>query len=123
MQVNKVKLSKPASDRLKQLKGRTGLTPNLLCRMGFCMSLNEPAIPDPDTYDHDGAEFNRYTLLGEFDSLFVALLKQRAASDGIPTEELGEQFRAHLNRGVMTINAHLKSLRDLPKLALASCDE
>lgn len=123
MQVNKFKLSKPASDRLKQLKGRTGLTPNLLCRVGFCMSLNEPAIPDPDAYDHDGAEFNRYTLLGEFDPFFVALLKQRAASDGIPAGELHEQFRAHLNRGVMTLNAHLKSLRDLSKLVLANCEE
>lgn len=120
MQVNKIKLSKAATDRLKQMKGRTGLTPNLLCRIGFCLSLNEPAIPNVTSYDHEGAEFNRYTLLGEYDALFVAMLRQRMLQDDLPPEEMSEQFRAHLNRGVMTVNAHVKSLADIPRLATIS---
>lgn len=123
MQVNKIKLSKAATDRLKQLKGRTGLTPNLLCRIGFCLSLNEPAIPVAASYDHEGAEFNRYTLLGEYDALFVAMLRQRLLQDDLSPGDMAEQFRAHLNRGVMTVNAHVKSLADIPRLSAVSLSQ
>src|SRR6185503_3378092 len=77
MQINKIRLTNDASERLKQMKGRTGLTHNILARIGFCLSLNEPAIPNPDQYPEEDREFNRYTLLGEWDDIYVALLKQR----------------------------------------------
>ena len=53
MSFNKVRISKIASVRLSILKGRTGLTPNILCRIGFCLSLSEPSIPNPDDYDEN----------------------------------------------------------------------
>ena len=113
MQINKIKLTKDASERLKQLKARTGLTPNILSRIGFCLSLNEPAIPNPDQYPEEDREFNRYTLLGEWDDLYVALLKQRLAHDGVASNNLEDQFRAHLNRGVMTLGGLVKNVADI----------
>ncbi len=117
MRINKIRLTKDASDRLKQLKARTGLTPNILSRLGFCLSLNEAAIPNPDRYPEEDREFNRYTLLGEWDDMYVALLKQRLAHDQVPLAQLEDQFRAHLNRGVMTLSGFVKSVADLAHLS------
>jgi DNA sulfur modification protein DndE len=116
MRVNKIRLSKDASERLKHLKARTGLTPNILSRFGFCLSLSDPAIPNPEQFAEDDREFNRYTLLGEWDELFVALLKQRLAQDRMPQAQLEDQFRAHVNRGILSLYGLAKGLTDLARL-------
>lgn len=117
MKLNKIKLSTEASDRLTQLKAKTGLKPNILSRIGFCVSLSEPAIPDPDKYPEEDREFNRYTLLGEWDGLYVALLKQRLLNDGLSEEELERQFRAHVHRGILSLGRVAKSLPDIMRLS------
>jgi DNA sulfur modification protein DndE len=117
MKMNKVRLCSEASERLKHLKARTGLTPNILCRLGFCLSLGEVSLPDPEVFPEDGSEFNRYTLTGEWDALFVALLKQRCANGGPASPNgLEGQFRAHLNRGVLMLYKSCKDLSDLQRL-------
>ena len=116
MQLNKIKLTKESSDRLKTLKARTGLTPNILCRIGFCLSLREPTIPDPTTYPEEDREFNRYTLLGEWDDLYVALLKQWCAENSTNEHELEAYFRSHINRGVENVSKSIKSISDVAKL-------
>jgi DNA sulfur modification protein DndE len=63
MQLTKLRLTTEASNRLRFVAGKIGLTPNLLCRIGFCFSLSEPPIPNPDDYPEEDREFNRYTLL------------------------------------------------------------
>jgi DNA sulfur modification protein DndE len=117
MKLNKVILSNEASDRLKQLKGRTGLTPNILGRIGFCLSLSELAVPDPASYLEEQREFNRYTLLGEWDDLYIALLRQRLYEDGIPDDQAEAQFRAHLHRGIILLSRIAKSLPNVLRLA------
>ncbi|MEM2613005.1 MAG: DNA sulfur modification protein DndE [Nitrososphaerota archaeon] len=117
MSFNRVKISKVATVRLSILKGRTGLTPNILCRIGFCLSLSEPSIPNPDDYDENGQEFNRYTLTGEWDKLFIALLKERLINDGLDLKkDLIPQFKAHLNRGAILLFDKVKDLTDLYEL-------
>jgi DNA sulfur modification protein DndE len=117
MRLNKIVLSTEASDRLKQLKAKTGLTPNILSRIGFCLSLSEPGIPNVELYPEEDREFNRYTLLGEWDDLYVALLRQRLLQDGMPTEQIEDHFRAHLHRGVIALAKLAKGLPDLIRLA------
>ena len=89
--------------------------PNVLCRLGLSLSLMEPGIPKPEAYSTDGSEFNRYTLMGEWDPLIVALLKERCAADGLPldNDSLVKQFRAHLNRGVELLYARVRGVSDL----------
>ncbi|MBP7508128.1 MAG: DNA sulfur modification protein DndE [Prolixibacteraceae bacterium] len=117
MTFQRVKLSKPATFRLQQLKGKTGLTPNILARIAVCYSLNEPKIPNPAEYDEEGQEINRYTLTGEWDSLFMALIRERCIEDGLdPENDLFPQFRAHMNRGVMSIFSRIKDLSDFRSL-------
>ena len=116
MKLTKLRLSKDASNRLRFLAGRTGLTPNLLCRIGFCLSLAEPSSPNPDEYPEEEREFNRYTLLGEYDDLFVALLKERCRGDGVDLTRVPDYFRAHVNRGVILLQACVRSLGDITVL-------
>lgn len=114
MSFNRIRISKQATARLSMLKGRTGLTPNILCRIGLCLSLRDPSIPDPKNYDETGQEFNRYTLTGELDLLFISLLKERLLKDNLdPIEDLVPQFKAHLNRGAITLFDRVKNLNDI----------
>ena len=114
MSFTRIKLSKESTKRLSLLKGKTGLTPNILSRLAFCLSLNEYGLPDPAIYDEDGKEFNRYTLTGEWDILFIALRKEQLIKDGIDISvELLPYFKAHLNRGVTTLYNRVKNLADL----------
>lgn len=104
-----------ADNWLRVLKSRTGVTPNVLCRIGYCLSLDEPGIPNPDKYREDSErEINRYTLLGEHDGTYVALLRQRLCDDGIADDTaLDDHFRAHVNRGVILLAARVKALPGL----------
>lgn len=119
MKLTKLRVTKEASNRLRFLAGRTGLTPNLLCRLGFCLSLADPAIPDPAMFPEEDREFNRYTLLGEYDPLFVALLRQRCHKEGITENELPGAFRAHMNRGIILLQQRIRSVGDLGTLVPA----
>jgi DNA sulfur modification protein DndE len=117
MTFQRIRLSKPATFRLQQLKGKTGLTPNILARIAFCYSLNEPKIPNPEEYDEEGQEINRYTLTGEWDALFIALMRERCIDDNLdPETDLFPQFRAHINRGVMSMFSRIKDLSDFRSL-------
>lgn len=116
MKLTKLRLTKDASNRLRFLAGKTGLTPNLLCRIGFCISLAERSIPNPNDFEDEDREFNRYTLLGEYDALFIALLKQRCHEDGLAEDKLAEFFRAHMNRGIVLLQQRVRSLADIPGL-------
>ena len=116
MQLTKIKLTKEAANRVRYTAGRTGLTPNLLCRIGLCLSLTDPTIPNPELFHEEEREFNRYTLLGEYDDLFVALLVERCRRDGVNQEHLSAYFRAHLNRGVILLGQRVRSVADLVQL-------
>jgi DNA sulfur modification protein DndE len=116
MKLTKLRLTKDASNRLRFVAGKTGLTPNILCRIGFCLSLRDPLAPNQSEYSDEDREFNRYTLLGEFDELFIALMRQRSTIDGLNSSNLPDYFRAHMNRGVMLLHQRVKSLSDIASL-------
>lgn len=114
---NRVQIGSKATTRLQMLKGDTEITPNYLCRIGLCYSLNEPRPPNLEEYNSDGQTFNRYTLLGEHDALYMALLKERLLQEGMdPEDDLEEQFVAHLNRGVIRTFGNINELTDFYQL-------
>lgn len=116
MKLTKLRLTKEASNRLRFVAGKTGLTPNLLCRIGFCLSLKEVPVPNPADYPEEDREFNRYTLLGEHDALFVGLLIERCREDGLNLSTLPDYFRAHMNRGVILLQQRVKGIADIAGL-------
>lgn len=117
MKYSRIKFSKEASETLARMKGRTGLTPNILCRIGFCLSLNDPTTPDPKDYPSDGdREIDRQVLTGHWDDMFLAILKERCLKDNIQQEEMLATFRAHMNRGVLLLDKRVKSIKDIARL-------
>lgn len=72
---NRIRVSRSAADALRILKGRTGLTPNLICRMAFVVSLSDGVIGADKATDLAGSEFNLPTLFGEDVSAYEALLR------------------------------------------------
>lgn len=122
MSLNRIYIGEDVDLRLRNLKARTGLTPNLLCRLGICLSLAEDGVPDPGLYaDGQKREFNRYTLTGQWDHLFLGLVRERLVRDGLdPEGQLEVQFKAHLSRGVLLLYQRVKTLADLMDLVVAS---
>jgi DNA sulfur modification protein DndE len=117
MNLNRLRVCQEADLRLRSLKARTGLTPNLLCRLGFCLSLNDPTPPDPAQYPEDGPrEINPYILIRPWESLILALIKERCHRDGFGEETFEDQFRAHVNRGVLMLYKQVCDLSDLAQL-------
>lgn len=114
MNLNRLRVSEEVSNRLSILKARTGLTPNILCRIGFCLSLNDPSIPNLEDYlPLSEREIDRHVLTGAWDQLFVALIKERCYQDNLHQEEIVGQFKAHVNRGVLLLYKQVKSIADL----------
>lgn len=111
---NRVQLDQGVSNRLRNLKARTGLSRNYLCRIGLCYSLREPVPPNPGEYNANGQELDRYLLLGDDTPLYIALTQERLIEEGKdPEADFYEHFVAHINRGVEQISGRVSDLTDL----------
>ena len=120
MKFNRLRFSKEASDSLNKMKGRMGLNWNTLCRIGFCISLNDQVEPSPTDYKADGdVEIDRKILIGNEDDLYIALLKQRCYMAGVPENQHFEYFKAHMNRGAILLSKRIGSIKDLAQLITA----
>ena len=125
MRFNKLKISADATSRLRSLRQRTGLTPNLLCRAAIMLSLEEGPVGGMTTPDEDGQEFNAYTLTGDYNGLIGALLRfveetEAGAERQLSNDELLGRLRFHIHRGVATLAVRAKSPADVARLAMAA---
>jgi len=78
----RLKISEETSKRLEYLSKRLGLRRNIVCRLAIGRSLAEnESVKTVDPKDSNGYEFNRYTLTGEYDSIFKALIIQHVSGD------------------------------------------
>ena len=118
MRLNRIHISEDSRNKLSILKGRTGLLPNVLSRIGLMLSLAESNEPILVEETNGGTDFNRFTLMGEWDQLIVALLEERAVTNDMleDNDALVQYFRAHLNRGVQILYSRIKGLQDLVNL-------
>ena len=118
MRLSRIHTSEDSRNKLSTLKSRTGLLPNILCRIGLMLSLAEPNLPEVDVDASDGSELHRDTLMGEWDPLIVALLEEWCITNGIDTDNgtLVKYLQAHLNRGVRLLYGRVKRLGDLARL-------
>lgn len=119
MQARKFELDGASTQLLKTLKARTGLTHQYLCRLAFVLSLTEGQPPSPDQYDREGTEFNRYTLTGEWDALFVAYLREWIDSVGAGAFDEADWFCAHINRGLSLLTRRVRTFADVAVLVPA----
>jgi DNA sulfur modification protein DndE len=119
MKFNRIILDENVTKKLAILKGRIGLTPNILCRFGLILSLKDMTLPNPLIYKQNGQELMRHVLLGEYDTILVALFIQRASKDSLDMSDnkmLIDYFRTHINRGSEMLFNRVKKLLDLGKI-------
>jgi len=110
--------------KLRFMRQRTGLTPNLLCRAAIMISLEEGPLANASPPDEDGSEFNAYTLMGEYASLFASLVRsvEQGAHKKAPMDNptLLRLIRGHIHRGAGILSVRAKSPSDLLKLVPSS---
>lgn len=114
MRFSRIRLSTEADARLKMMKARTGLLPNILCRIALLASLAEDTAPDARAFaDEGGREMNRVTLFGHWDTLFSCLVEQRCWELLGSTDDAERQLVGHINRGIGMLATQARSLGDL----------
>ncbi|ENU60075.1 DNA sulfur modification protein DndE [Acinetobacter guillouiae MSP4-18] len=119
MHYTKLKISSEATSKLRTLKSRTGLTPNLLCRMALMYSLEEGAIEENTPLpNEDGSEFNAYTLTGDNTDLFLTLINYIENKDKkqLDNKIILDKMRSHIHRGVGFLVIRIKSPHDILKI-------
>ena len=119
LQLQRVRFSTEADNRLRMLKARTGLDNNIICRLGLCLSLEEPAEPRSDSSGPSSREIHRHILLGEYDPLFIALLRTRHPRHCDDAEALARLLVQHLHRGIALLMTRLKGPASLAELVQA----
>jgi len=116
VQYSKLRISTDASSKLRTLRQRIGITPNLLCRYALLLSLEDGPIGNTPVPDDDGQEFNAYTLTGELTQLLLATISYVEDPSGakrLTEERVLELLRSHIHRGVGALAVRLKSAADL----------
>ncbi|MGO1000114.1 DNA sulfur modification protein DndE [Lysobacter sp. CA196] len=120
MHYSKLKISRDATSRLRSIKQKTHITPNLLCRYALMQSLEDGPLGDIPLPDQEGQEFNAYTLTGELTELLLALVRsveERTGGPALSDEVLMARVRGHIHRGVGSLSVRVKSPSDLVMLA------
>lgn len=116
MALENIKISQQEKDYLVKLKRYTGIKNwNVLCRWAFCFSLSDPIPPiENKIYSDSSVEMTWKVFGGEFNEIYMALLKERCQKDGFGTsgKELGKQFRLHLLRGINRLSA-IKEIKNI----------
>lgn len=116
MHYSKLKISIDATSKLRSLRQRVGLTPNLICRYALMSSLEDGPLGNTPPPDQDGQEFNAYTLTGELNEMFLALIRFVEESEGsspLTDEEVLSRLRGHIHRGVGGLAVRAKTPADL----------
>lgn len=97
----RLKTSGRAHTILKDLYASTKITPNILARLAFSLSLMNPEpIENFQSDTNNGMEFNRPTLTGDHDILYRCLLMQREQRFISDDEFFPRLMKLHIDRGV-----------------------
>jgi DNA sulfur modification protein DndE len=120
--LDNIRLSVRARNQLSTLKRKTGVPQwNTLCRWAFCLSLSEPTAPRELERGETGVELAWRTFAGEWESIYVAALKQRCQHDGATLDRatLNNAVRMHITRGIGYLVSRVNSIEDVCGLTLS----
>jgi DNA sulfur modification protein DndE len=121
MLIESVRLSEKAKSQLVRIKARTGIHQwNHLCRWAFCLSLREPSVPPfEDIVTNSNVEMTWKTFGGEFQDVYLGLLKTRLIRDNIllNNANLQKYFKLHLHRGISYLAKKSESITHLMMLS------
>ena len=111
---HRIRLSKQSTSRLAFLKSKTGLTPNILSRFAFVLSIRNLQRVTSISNDSEGQEFNTPTLFGEYQRMYELLLTKYIESTN-DKREIGKIVSCHIENGLFKMN-HIRSLQDVASL-------
>ena len=113
---NRIKLSRKATDKLRYLKTKTGLTPNILSRIAIMLTIREGSdLSNSGVADMDGGqELNDTTLFGEYIYFYDILINQYIHDKKLDLS-VSETIVAMVEIGVHKMS-HIKQLEQLCKL-------
>lgn len=108
---SKIKLSKFTSEELDFLSRKLDLRRNIVCRLAIGTSLSiKTSVSTLHPKDNLGFEFNRYTLTGETDHIFKALIQQHEKKKLSDHEYFTKFFRNHVERGISILKSNYERI-------------
>jgi len=110
---NRIKLSKKATDKLRFLKTKTGLTPNILSRIAIMLAIKEGSnLSNAGVGNMDGGqELNDTTLFGEHIAIYDVLINQYIYDKQL-TLNITETIVAMIEIGVHKMG-HIRKVEEL----------
>jgi DNA sulfur modification protein DndE len=114
---NRFRISKASTESLKQLKARTGVTPNVACRIALMLSLERGSLGGERDVDLEGAELYTHTLFGEGGQIYEYLLRQ--VHGDMDPKKLNLVVASHIESGTEELKK-IKNLLDLCALMTPS---
>ena len=111
---HRIRVSEQSAGRLKFLKSKTGLTPNILSRFAFVLSVKDMKRVTRGSVDLTGQEFNAPTLFGEHQEIYDLLLiryTEKTKDDREPGVIIANLIENGLHK-----MGHVRHLEDLASL-------
>lgn len=116
----KLKLSKESSNKLDYLSNRVGLRRNLLCRIAMGKAIAEGKLFEKIiASDSAGYEFNRYTLTGDRDELYKALVVQHENKIISEEEYLPKYLKYYIEEGLHILHSDFQRINSPSEFLLS----
>ena len=108
---HRIRISERATSRLRFLKSKTGLTPNILSRIAFSLAVRNDRLVTGTSIDFHGQEFNAPTLFGEYQEIYDLILSRYVETTGDnrePAVVIADLIETGLHK-----MGHVRRLQDL----------
>lgn len=106
----RLRISKASTEAMKAIKARTGLTPNIIGRVGLILSLEDGSRGGLKNIDQAGSEFNAPTLFGELGPFIDCMIRE--VHGELDAKTMSTVIASHIEDGV----ERLKKSRTLHEL-------
>jgi len=111
---HRVRISERSTARLKYIKSKTGLTPNILSRFAFVLSARDLRKVSQVSSSLQGQEFNAPTLFGEHQRMYELLLA-RYIDEANDARDVNLIIASHIENGLHKMG-HIRSIEDVVAL-------
>lgn len=113
---NRFRISSASTEKLKFLKSKTGVTPNILCRFAVSLAVRDAkGIGNASIVELNGQDFNAPTLFGDHLDMYEMLVKQYMHDHDIK-DDVQRCVAAMVEIGLHKMG-HVRSIRELAMLA------
>ena len=110
---NRIHLSQKATDKLRFIKSKTGLTPNILSRIAIMLAIKEDGnLSNAGVLDYNGQELNQSVLFGDHIDAYDVLINQFVYEKNIK-QDLPKVIAALVEVGVFKMG----HIRDISQIA------